>query len=273
MIQDEFYTEYPFMKEYGYRRSQSALKRFESPDGCSLNWKNIYLTKELEYPVSESMLYGQFFETLVIGAPAYGEPVTDLPRLRSGAKSTDQQRIEEQAEQTKRLFNPDDKEYVGVQIKDVQFQLHLPDTNDSGVIDIVGIRDDGQIVLIDLKLVGDLTSEFGYYNYGKHDEADYTQQIYYEYIYEKQTGIKPASSAVIICDYKPALNRKAIKVNTSDDAKRNVLYRFSEMEYAIDVYEKKGWPHKSSHVNCSKCLLDCPFRYEKPLFEFAEVII
>lgn len=242
--------------------SQTSVKDLEKEETCPYRWKSQWLDGLIPFTSNEDMDKGSYFEWLFIGAGAItGKEITDLPRLQTGAKSTDQIRIEAQAERAKRLFNPEDPEYLGFKMGRVQLRYNIG--NQVGTIDIEAFDQEGTPWVIDVKLTKDLTSDRSKYGWGNDwASLDLLQQIHYESLYEKHEGVKP-KMGLLVFDYSPAKRISFGELVISDAKKAEKELRFKAAEEAVNLYTKNGWVKIPNLKECDNCPLVCSERTHK----------
>ncbi len=241
--------------------TQTAIKDFERDTTCPYRWKKQWVDKEFTLASSEDQDKGKYFEWLFIGAGAIqGDDVTDLPRLKNGDKSTDQLRIEAQANRAKDLFKEGTPEYLGLNIKDVQVELKSS-SGRKGTLDIVAIDPKtGEIWVIDVKLTRDLTNNRSEYGWGNDwTDLDLLQQLHYESLFEEVFGQKPRM-ALLVFDYSPQKRVEFGEIVISDKKRVDKNIRFSAAEETFNLYEKHGWIKLPSVKECENCPLKCDSR-------------
>lgn len=194
---------------------------------------------------------GSYFETLCLGAGAGGTITTSIPLLKSGEKSADQVRIEAQAKRFKEMFP-----------LIVNKQLLLGHDNYEGTIDFVVAPHR----VYDLKLTENLD---GYW--ANTAEIDLIQQVFYQWLYEKNYGIKP-EMRVIIFEYGPRQRIKELKINVSESATFSALSRFSRIEEQISEWaDLDEWPRIPAEKDCSRCPLICDKRVMRDNIIYEEI--
>lgn len=205
--------------------SQSIIKLFlkkgEEQEICPRFIKYIEIDGRASKIPTDSMLYGQYFETLCLGSCSNNIKVTDLKRKRLkkhqlaenevllqsgqpikhiGEKTANQLRIEHQAMVFKQLIEKYNI-YVlenNTQIKIYKRWLKDPNIILSGELDIFptsilfrkdynqpllpGDENDLKLAIIDLKLTWDINSEWGDFCWGKPQFLDTTQGVFYHYL-------------------------------------------------------------------------------------------
>lgn len=205
---------------------------------------------------------GSYFETLCLGSGVQGQQTLSLPTLKSGSKSTDQLRIEQQAERFKNMFDPLHPDFCGRVI--TERQVVLTHNNYEGTIDFIT----DPLIVYDLKLTGDMN---GYW--GNLKEVDFLQQIHYQQLYYKTRGILP-EMRLLIFDYSTRMNVKEVRVNITDEAITEYEERFENVETQINEWNLLDeWPRISSEMSCSRCPLVCNKRVIKDNVIFEEITI
>lgn len=245
-----------------FKFSQSSLKDLENPDGCPLKWKAVWVDKEFTREPSLAMLKGSYFEQLWLGSGATGEIVNDLPRLKNGKKSTDQIRIEEQAQRAKELFDPNHPSWLGYTINKTQLKLSVDDKE--GTADIWATDKEGESWLIDCKLTADLTNTWGDYGWGKdYDQLDLIQLPHYSDLFFEMYGHRP-KMALFIADYSPKKRIEFNEIVITEDRLKTKNFRFAQARKIYDEYCLEGFPAVPSLKECKTCKLDCKFRINEP---------
>lgn len=242
--------------------SQSSVKDLEREETCPFRWKSQWLDRIIPFASNEDMDKGKYFEQAFIGAGAIAEDtVTDLPRLNNGKKSTDHQRIDAQVERAKRLFDPNDPEFLGFKLGRIQAKLEYD--NRQGTIDIEAFDQDGQPWIIDVKLTKDLTSDRSQYGWGNDwSMMDLMQLIHYEDLYEKETGIRPRI-AILVFDYSPQKRIVFGELKVSNKKRAEKEIRFKAAEEAVNLYNQHGWIKTPNLKECEGCPLTCDVRANK----------
>lgn len=137
--------------------------------------------------ITDAMRYGMYGEQVLLGRGARDE-VVEISPLKNGQKSKDQIRIEDQMN----IFVP--KNLMEYQISilknaNVQVPITMHYQNNiylQGVIDVfptpVIWNGEWKLALLDVKVTGDVNSEFGSYCWGKPEWIDHLQPDLYQYI-------------------------------------------------------------------------------------------
>ncbi len=249
-----------------FKLSQTATKDLERDETCPTRWKGLWLDKSIDFPSNENMDKGSYFEFLCLGGGATDQLVTDLPRTSYGKKTSDQLRIEDQAKQFGRYFDPSDSDFQGFEIIDTQVKIE--DKHSAGTIDFVTKEiATGDIWINDLKLTNDVTNTRTKYGYGNPwDKMDMLQLIHYRELYTNEFGIRPRT-ALWVFDYTPAKRIKIGEIVISNSA---VNIRNTRMEAILDViqeYDEHGWAVLPSEDECRNCPLICAKRFKSSNLE------
>ncbi len=209
------------------------------------------------------MDYGNFFEYLCIGANAKGEAIKSIPLTLKGEKTTVQKRIEAQAELFGKMFDPNDKEYLGYKIVDTQVKLSglIKETPIEGTLDIEAIRvSDGAPVVIDLKLTEDVFSDRSEYGWGNPlENIDLIQQVLYKFLYYQNRGIAPVM-VLMIFEHGTGGRSRIIELDISEWRVSEMIERFESGASVLDLYKENGWTKTPSVNECEKCPLSCDKR-------------
>lgn len=211
---------------------------------------------------TESMLKGQFFETLCIGAGVGGQQVTDLPRLKNGNKSVAQQRIEMQAQEFPRIL-------AAHKMRVDETQIYLETEMEKGIM-LCGTLDfkspiwddtDGPIdeAMIDLKLTANIYSQFGDFCWHFPHNMDHTQAIMYTHLYEQVRG-KTVPFYYLVFDYKPTPEYKIVKKMVGTLERYELQEAIRKTLEKINFHEGRGYYTVPGHDNCNGCPLanQCP---------------
>jgi len=228
-----------------YKFSQSGLKDLEDPQGCPFRWRAVHIDKIDTTQLGLAASYGNFFEHLCLGT---NTGVRDLQKLKSGAQSALEKRIREQASLFKKMHNTSSDEYIGEEV--IACNIPLKAETGKGILDYFTSDIHNEITWWDLKFVLDL--EYGYYKYGDHDNADYTQQIMYKHLLI-ENGFKSPKMGLMIFEGGPKMRVKVIRLKISEDVIDLTKSRINAASFVIEMYEKKGWVKTPSELECKKC--------------------
>jgi hypothetical protein len=272
------------------------------------------MEKKIVSTPTEAMRKGSFFETLGLGSGAMGQSVEDLPRkaltknqerdnrialskgqpqIYYGEKTIDQIRIESQAQTFKRECSR-----LGVAVVppyNTQVQIYKQWSEDVmlvGELDIFPtllMREEPELVIVDLKLTQDLTSTFGEFAWGDYESMDKFQGFLYLYLvrdidfalnYEMgsinlQEIITSSVQSMInrnlikfyfwVFDYKRDWSKLGNKffpkggITLTKLIENEVNETIRKTVALLEMYEKTGWqPNPCSQ--CDKCTLECELR-------------
>jgi hypothetical protein len=204
---------------------------------------------------------GSYFETLALGSGANGVVTSSLPLLKSGEKSVDHVRIEQQATRFKNMFNPSHADFCGRNILTKQEVVEFQGRR--GTIDFTT-----QGVIWDLKLTADLD---GYW--ATPENNDLLQQVFYRWLYKQKYGTD-METRLLIFEYGPRTRIKEIKINVSEHATSSALQRFDKITESVAEWELLDeWPRIPSEKSCSICSLACSKRVLKDNIIFQEITL
>lgn len=241
--------------------TQSSLKDLERDETCPFRWKAQWIDKIIPFKVSEDMDKGNYFEYLVLGKGAKGNETTDLTRLKNGHKSTDQTRIEQQAERCRRmLYDRNDPEFLG--LVPIAVQAKFSHDGREGTLDILATELDAPNVrwLIDLKLTKDLSADHSKWSWGRDwRELDFIQLSHYSDLVEKEFGERP-KIGLLVLDYSPKKRAEFGEIQLTETKRKEKEERFQAGEEAISLYNKNGWIKIPNHSECEGCPLQCDKR-------------
>ena len=251
--------------------TQSALKDLENEQTCPRRWYGQWVERVIPFPSNEHLEKGKYFEWLFLGSGAKkDEKPPEMPRLKNGEKSTDQLRIEAQAVRAKEMFTEGHPDYIGHTIVEVQKYIEIGD--DAGTLDIVTKDQKGDIWVIDVKLTKDLTSDRTEYGWGNDwSEMDLIQQVHYQSLYQKLTGIRP-QMALLVFDYSPQKRIVFGEIEISENKIVNKDIRFAAAKDAFRLYEQNGWTRIPNPKECDACPLACSERKNANKISFKKII-
>lgn len=263
-----------------YKISPSTMKAFYEDGSCRKYWyfKNIEKSIERD-PPSEAMVKGIVFETLALGENVAGSelPSHDFLYTKNGGKTTSLLRIEEQAAKFKRITDPSSDEFIGFSV--VGSQFHIENDKWKGVIDINGVDLFERTVISDLKFTSDVNATYGDYAWGREPSViNWDQIAMYKVMWRDNfPEEKEPKTNVLVFDDSPRLGSKSFDIKLSNSYIDNVFEKadtalnFIDRAKSSDSFiEAKVSP---SEKNCSKCPLECDFRYKKPSIENVKVYV
>lgn len=135
----------------------------EKEDVCPARIKSL-IFDGFQQEATEAMLRGQYFETMAIGGGRDGKLITDLPRKVDGGKTAAHKRIDKQVERFKKYL---DAHNIGVNDKNTQVPLIMRFGARggfvfwiTGVMDMFPVKRQDEILIVDLKLTGNVHSDF-----------------------------------------------------------------------------------------------------------------
>jgi hypothetical protein len=237
-------------KKKNYTFSPTALSQFEDPTHCKEKWRAVRKDKEFSTPSNEWMELGNYFEGLVLGEDSIREgTVADIKAKLK--KSVYVERAEVQAEKVKDYF---EKDYEIVSV-----DLWVEDDEKRGYIDVVlKNKKTKKLAICDLKFTGDITNDYGNYQWADVERIDFLQLLSYKDLY-KNSAVEEVF--YLVADRSPRLGVKRINMEASDEAILEMHDRYNRAYDTLYEYEKNGYPRTPSTYNCKTCQLnDCPFK-------------
>lgn len=259
-----------------FRLNNSLIQRLEEPENCPASLYQLFVTREVESEPTLAMTKGVYFESMTLGSGVGGKVVDDLPRLKNGNKTTDHKRIDLQIGAFKRMFDPNDEEYMGLKI--VSKDETLDNGSEKGTYDFVVESDDkwkygaGKRYIADLKLTGDIMAKHQW-SWAKPKEKDLNQQYHYENLWMDEGRDHFDGSLVFVFDYTDNLRRMVIEVGNDPEKRQEARERASAAWGVLDYYHENGhYPESPSVRACSMCPVHtCSVRREKSDIRFVKV--
>lgn len=274
--------------------SQTLIKSFtflsELRDYCPKKIYEEFIANNIDWPPSDAMKAGSYFETQVLGSGANGARLTEYHKRgrKAGQRSVEQIRIDEQAILAKQLLENKggiiSDDYSNTQVKDLAQYPQDGWTNVkvflTGEADLITpIEHEGRSfnsVCIDYKLTSDIRSTFSEYGWGRVFEAkkgskiffDMTQATVYHLLFDMPF-------AYWVFDYKSkGPENKLIFINHDTkhpDPEKAIQAKFRLREFhqtmRVVINEiifnfQTGWKTNNNDYNrCAKCgVEDCPDR-------------
>ena len=223
---------------------------------------------------TESQQKGLYFEYQCLGATAKEfEVVDDLPRLRNGNKSVDQQRIDTQVIMFKRMVDKYqmDLKYIQKRVEKVWMHNYADAFNEEivifGITDAIssivvqGVKDNEIVDLsaseavIDLKLTKNIHATF---QDGSSWKYPWTRNNTQAYVYKYITGLP---FFYFVFDYKPTPERRIYYVE--DDPQKTLEMHETIRKTAEEIMKmrEEGFPARPFFSICDQCpITDCPAR-------------
>ena len=262
-------------EEKTYYINSSLIKKFLKKgteiDYCAAKVYALYIAKTHKSLPTESMLKGLFFETGCIGATQNGEGVYDLPRnKKTGAKSIDQIRLEQQIQVFKSMYKEHD---IRIEKDNIQLKLGKPFGYVNGVnVIIVGTLDivspikfnrtkdeivSHKLAVIDLKSTKNRHSTFGEYCWGDPQRMDHIQAVIYHWI-------TSYPFVYLVFDYNNAetMGYDFIPVNVTADMLMEFKESVRKVVGIMGIEEAYDWK-RTNNLNhlCKDCpIIECKSR-------------
>ena len=235
---------------------------------CPIEFKAKHIDKIIQFEPTEAMMWGSFFETLVIGGGIGGAfSFKDVPNGEKLMNAPIYERVKQQAQLCKEWLK-----ILGGKVLSRQEHIRTEFVDSSGqAIPVEGTLDirygweDGRQAVIDLKFTGDAESGFGKFAWATPEKMDLTQIVHYGLLTEKKHKIPFPLTKYWVFDSKPAMNKKLIDVRVSENAKYHHIEKFSEVYNEISLaIAMDDWKPKNTYENCSKCKAPCKFQRIMP---------
>lgn len=260
-----------------FRISNSKLHDWESMCPIAFKAKHIDKDPKFQFEPSIEMEWGNYFETLVIGA-GIGGRVFDFetsPHGKTMKTSVHRERVEEQAKACRRYLRllggkmKSKQEYIQAEIEDFEGVV-IPI---EGTLDILYAFIDAKLRVIDLKFTGDTENDFGKFAWGHPEKMDLSQIIQYSLLVKLKYELEELpESQYWVFDKDADLKQKLINVTISQGALDAHIERLSEAYNAITMAMTfNDWPHKNTFENCSKCPLNETCKFARIMPEYYEV--
>lgn len=148
---------------YVMKSAAGTSLEIEEEDVCPARVKSLMLDG-FQQDETEAMIRGQYFETMAIGGGRDGKLVTDLPRKVGGGKKAIHKRIDKHVERFKKYLEAHN---IGVNDKNTQVPLIMRFGAKgefvfwvTGVMDMFPVKRGDEILIVDLKLTGNVHSDF-----------------------------------------------------------------------------------------------------------------
>ena len=236
-----------------------------------------YLMGARQESSTDAMIKGTYFETKAIGGGRTGN-VDDLVRLKDGSRSMDQMRIDEQVNMFQMVVQSYGMNIDNVQVHkempieierfpDIKFKLSV--TGD--MITPVNIKGYSYpLIVTDLKLTKDRTSEFSEYCWGKPEYMDFFQIILYSTVFnipgaylvfdykpENRGHIfLPVATMAMFPDGKPKDHALQGGYETAKLRAQDLQIGLKNTAYTILKWHAEGYPTEPSYDACDKCPLN-----------------
>lgn len=246
----------------------------------------------LKTPPTDPMIAGNLFETLLLGGGRDGEQTLQLERKQVSQKAIkeaikagqpipepemriDEIRIRMQVERSKILFfNHQIQVIPGVntQIPIYKIWNGIKIWGHLDLFSPVIWKGNLEQAIIDTKLTGNLSSNYGKYGWGDTNNIDFTQAIMYYFLFEdidydlnpyllkifgKEKQFKNLIFLYFVCDYKVAeekLDSKFFEVQKTTNRIQELKETIRRCHATIEMYVEQGWPANPTYELCKNCV-------------------
>jgi len=249
---------------------------------CPKKLYETYLTANNQNPPTETMQKGLYFESILLGKGRSGS-LHDLPRLKTGAKSIDQVRIEDQAkigEMVLKMYGIDIIKEG--KLCNVQVPVSMPAQYDcypdikfflNGSLDILSpitvpkTNFNYPMAVIDIKLAMSRFNQHGKYSWGLPQYMDFTQGVLYSTItnlpffylifdYKEKSGnghlLLPVATMAM---FPNGLERAEDEpfYNLAKQRQSDLRVNVKTVAEQILKCDSEGYPENPSYDNCDRC--------------------
>lgn len=197
---------------------------------------------------TEAMTKGQYFEWLLFKTKNREGQIPEMKLLKNGKKSTDQIRIEKQAEIFFDVCKQHQIKFYGT---DRTFHTELFGYKTFGTWDGYGLHKRNPVIL-DVKLPGNIDNDFGDFCWGDFESMDKIQAYTYMEAGLKMDGLK-YDFVFMVFDYKKNFSHKILHVPYNPHAKLEVQVRLDETHAKLSYHEANGWDPIGIVDECKEC--------------------
>ena len=253
--------------------SQSLIKKLDDDYLCPRYYYLYHLSGAYREPSSEAMVKGQRFEYLAVNSRNREGEIPEIPKLKNGQKSTDELRIEAQAEVFKEVLPHYGMSIVlpeGQDNPSASISYRLDDVNLTGILDAV-ILWNGVPAIMDLKLTASLVSRWGPNGkpgWGDYFNMDHIQAYLYMFLVEKIFKRK-MRFVYALFEYGPDPKFKFLEIKDSPLRRQEMLRRVEDAKEKLRAFAAQQYPRQGHYLQCVKCVErdTCPARKLVPEIE------
>ena len=259
------------------RVSTSLIKKLlykgNSISACPYYIYHLYLLRDIEEPVTESMLRGLYFETMTIGSSANNEGTYDLPRNKlSGEKLIPHIRIDDAVDRFHRMNEKYgiiiDKKYVQYHAERIWIDKYKRFSDLTiiiqGDIDFLSpVKYESinfPVAIFDLKLTADRDNCYPPFCWGCPKEMDLTQAI----MYSNLTGLPFFYYVFDYRKFNPDHMLLPVKTIITHPQDKEAIQRNLDLDQSIrhtvatiQYWETNGWQQESDKDVCKQCPIQC----------------
>ena len=235
-----------------------ALFKYKMGDECGLRIHAQYI-EGINFPSSEAQQLGNYFEYVATGQLPRDKQVPQPKLLKSGAFSTDYERINNQVDNFKNIMK-----HLNFSIEQTGFKFthKLYD----GTLDI--LAHDNNIkskdinkkrIIIDLKstgLINDKWTEYGWADESiEEKDSLMIQAIHYKMLALYEWGIEDIPFYFFVFSTKNDWEYKLFKVNVDESTMQQHQYNLKSIKIYFDSILKEGFKAIPSYDRCRECPL------------------
>jgi hypothetical protein len=235
-----------------------ALFKYKMGDECGLRIHAQYI-EGINFPSSDAQQLGNYFEYVATGQLPRDKQVPQPKLLKSGAFSTDYERINNQVDNFKNIMK-----HLNFSIEQTGFKFthKLYD----GTLDI--LAHDNNIkskdinkkrIIIDLKstgLINDKWTEYGWADESiEEKDSLMIQAIHYKMLALYEWGIEDIPFYFFVFSTKNDWEYKLFKVNVDESTMQQHQYNLKSIKIYFDSILKEGFKAIPSYDRCRECPL------------------
>lgn len=259
--------------------SQSLVKslyRYKIGDECGLKIHASYIDG-VNFPSSDAQQLGNYFEYTATGQlPRDGQ--IPLPKiLKSGAFSTDYDRMNKQVENFKNIMK-----YLNFSIEQTGYKF--THSKYDGTLDILAhdnniksVDNNRKRIIIDLKstsLINDKWTEFGWANESiEEKDSLMIQAIHYKMLAKYEWGIEDIPFYFFVFSTKNDWEYKLFKINVDETTMEQHIYNLKSVKTYFDSVLAEGFKAKPKYETCRDCPIGITCAYFESFPKIQEITI
>lgn len=235
-----------------------ALYKYKIGDECGLRIQANYIDG-VNFTSSDAQQLGNYFEYVATGQLPRNNEIPQPKLLKSGAYSTDYERMNKQVENFKNIMG-----YLNFSIEQTGFKF--TNSKYDGTLDI--LAHDNSIkskdinkkrIIIDLKstgLINDKWSEYGWATESiEEKESLMLQAIHYKMLAKWEWGIEDIPFYFLVFSTKNDWEYKIFKINVDETTMAIHLNNLKTIKTYLDFVIKDGFKAKPKYETCRNCEL------------------
>lgn len=224
-------------------------EQYERKDSvCPKRWKENFIDKTMPNLCTQAQAMGVYFEYGINVNP--DAEIKDLPLKGKNVKTVAHERLDQQMGVFRGLCKKMNIKLDNTQVKMyyewISCRVVLKSTLD--IFDVI----DGVPTNIDVKVCGNMKSDFGPYQWAEPEKKDWLQSKFYDYIYFKKYGVH-MKHIYLVFDYSPKMNFNDIYYEVSKEDHNQVDYLVTETLNLIAEWHRMNYPVNPSVSDCRAC--------------------